>query len=194
MGRSRSFVTLGHEKLLRMDTSLRARNNAIDDARAPSDVFAALLCPPSSRDPMVVRSTHGPGGARSIPNGALLARGMARCDRILSRQYRQYRVPIDSLITIIASINPTQHHRLTARAVAQRAQVAGRSLRRPRAPPHTSDALIFPATVPAGFEGSMGSFWARVFYLVSSRRCASASRFCNATSESKPTHNKKSDL
>ena len=36
-------------------------------------------------------------------------------------------------------------------AVAQRARVAGHTLRRPRAPPNARDALLFPATVPSGF-------------------------------------------
>ena len=35
-------------------------------------------------------------------------------------------------------------------AVAQRARVAGHTLRRPRAPPNARDALLFPATVPSG--------------------------------------------
>jgi len=36
-----------------------------------------------------------------------------------------------------------------ARAVAQRAKVAGHTLRRPRAAPNVRDALLFPATVPS---------------------------------------------
>ena len=36
-------------------------------------------------------------------------------------------------------------------AVAQRAWVAGHTLRRPRVPPNARDALLFPATVPSGF-------------------------------------------
>ena len=36
-------------------------------------------------------------------------------------------------------------------AVAQRARVAGHTLRRPRVPPNARDALLFPATVPSGF-------------------------------------------
>ena len=36
-----------------------------------------------------------------------------------------------------------------ARAVAQRAKVAGHTLRRPRTSPKVRDALLFPATVPS---------------------------------------------
>ena len=35
--------------------------------------------------------------------------------------------------------------------VAQRARVAGHTLRRPRVTPNARDALLFPATVPSGF-------------------------------------------
>ena len=49
-----------------------------------------------------------------------------------------------------------------ARAVAQRAKVAGHTLRRPRAAPNVRDALLFPATVPSVVWVLLGSLWIRV--------------------------------